>query len=466
LSNGSSNAAALDRARQKAYWRLLPLLFLCYVIAYVDRTNVSIAMLTMKKDLPAFNAEVVGWGAGLFFWGYFVLEVPAALMVEKWSARGVLSGIMIAWGIIASLTAVVTTPFQFYVVRFLLGLAEAGFFPGAIIYLTHWFPSRDRARALAWFLIATPVAQIISPKISNALVQIGSSQMIDGVLVQHPGPLGLKGWQWLYIFWGIPAIALGLLVWLGLTDRPCDAGWLSDEERSALESQLELEKSQRGGRKRMKLMEAFQHPKVLLLALAYFCSTSANYAVEFFLPTILKDWYGLKLDTLTWLVILPPCLALASQLFVGWNSDRTKERRCHAAFSILIGLIALGLTPLTRGHLALTIVCFMVVAGGIKAYQPAFWTLPGLFLTETAAAGSVGLINSIGNLGGYLGPTVLGTVNQKTGSFAIGIYFLVFLMSICVTIVLCLGVGKKETVLQPVPAPPLPAPTPEKSSKI
>jgi ACS family tartrate transporter-like MFS transporter len=444
LSNEPQNEAALDRARRKAYRRLLPILFLCYVIAYVDRTNVSIAMLTMHLDLPAFNSEVVGWGAGLFFWGYFLLEVPAALMVEKWSARGVLSGIMIAWGIIAASTALVSTPVEFYAVRFLLGLAEAGFFPGVIVYLTHWFPSRDRARALACFLIATPVAQIVSPKISNALVKIGTSEAVGGVLLPHTAVMGLKGWQWLYVFWGIPAVLLGLVVLFGLTDRPCDARWLPTDERDALEKQLELERAQRAGKRRMKLVEAFQNPKVLLLAVAYFCSTSANYGVEFFLPTILKDWYGLKLDQITWLVILPPSLALASQLFVGWNSDRTKERRCHAAFSILIGLIALGLTPFTRGHLALTIGCFMVVAGGIKAYQPAFWALPSLFLTETAAAGSVGLINSIGNLGGYLGPTVLGAVNRRTGSFVGGIYFLVVSMAVCVTIILLLGVGRKE----------------------
>jgi ACS family tartrate transporter-like MFS transporter len=455
LSNGTQHQAALDRARGKAYWRLLPLLFLSYVIAYVDRTNVSIAMLTMHRDLPAFNSEVVGWGAGLFFWGYFLLEVPAALLVEKWSARGVLATILIAWGLIAATTALVTTPFEFYLVRFCLGLAEAGFFPGVVVYLTHWFPNRDRARALAWFLIATPSAQILSPKISNALVKIGATETINGALIQHPLILGMRGWQWLYVFWGIPAVLLGLLVWVALTDRPRQAGWLTPEEREALEGQLEMEKGQRGGKRRMKLLEAFQHPAVLLLAVAYFCSTSANYAVEFFLPTILSDWYGLTLNAVTWLVILPPTVALASQLFVGWNSDRTKERRCHAAFSILVGLIALGLTPFTRGHLPLTIACFMVVAGGIKAYQPAFWALPSLFLTETAAAGSVGLINSIGNLGGYLGPMVLGSLRKSTGSYRDGIYFLCGSMAVCVTIILLLGVGKKE---EPPPVTP-PKPT-------
>ncbi len=182
MENATAPNAALDRARRKAYWRLLPLLFLCYVIAYVDRANVAIAKLTMTKDLPGFDSAVFGFGAGLFFWGYFLLEIPGSLLVEKWSARKWICRIMVTWGIAAALTALVKTPAHFYVVRFLLGLAEAGFFPGVIVYLTHWFPGRDRARALSWFLIATPVAQITSPKISNALLKIGADELVNGAL--------------------------------------------------------------------------------------------------------------------------------------------------------------------------------------------------------------------------------------------------------------------------------------------
>jgi ACS family tartrate transporter-like MFS transporter len=195
----------------------------------------------------------------------------------------------------------------------------------------------------------------------------------------------------------------------------------------------------------MTILEAFCHPKVLLLTAAYFCSTTANYGVEFFLPSILQRWYSLKLDAITWLVLLPPCLALAGQLFVGWNADRTRERRLHAVVPIVLGLIGLGLAPLTRGHLLLTVICFMVAFAGIKAYQPAFWSLPSLFLTDVAAAGSIGLINSIGNLGGFFGPTVLGTVEKYTGSFVGGIYYLCFSMAVCATIIVLLGIGRKET---------------------
>jgi MFS transporter, ACS family, tartrate transporter len=442
-------SAALDRARKKAYWRLLPLLFLCYVIAYIDRANVSIAKLTMTKDLPGFDNAVIGLGAGMFFIGYFLLEIPGTLIVEKWSARKWICRIMVTWGITAALTATVTTPFQFYVVRFFLGLAEAGFFPGIIVYLTHWFPIRDRARALATFMIATPMAQIISPKISNLMLKIGTTETVNGVTVQHPELLGMDGWQWIYIGWGIPAVVLGFIVWFGLTDRPRHAKWLTDEERNALETELEREKQNvRPRGHRMTVLEALGHPKVLLLAFAYFCIVTGSYGVEFFMPSILQQWYNLKFDALTWLVILPPLLALFGQLFVGWSSDRMKERRMHAVTPITLGAFALALAPSTQGHLALTIGCFMVAFAGFKSYLPVFWTLPSLFLTEAAAAGSIGLINSIGNLGGFLGPYLLGKLQTITGSFVSGLYVLSISMISSATILFLLGLGKRGPTQQ------------------
>ena len=433
---------AIDRARQKAYWRLLPLLFICYVIAYVDRANVAIAKLTMTRDLPGFDNAVIGLGAGLFFIGYFLLEIPGTLLVEKWSARKWICRIMITWGVMATLTAFVKTPSQFYLVRFLLGLSEAGFFPGVIVYLTHWFPSRDRARALACFLVATPIAQIVSPKISNALLKIGIDETINGVTVHHPELFGLEGWQCVYIFWGIPAVVLSVVVLALLKDRPRDAGWLTTEESEALHQELEREKGLHR-RHRMTVLEALCHPKVLLLALAYFCIVTGSYGVEFFLPSILQQWYHLKLDTITWLVILPPMLALAGQMFVGWNSDRTKERRFHVVVPIALGALALALAPLTQGQLFLTITCFMLAFAGFKAYMPAFWALPNLFLVEAAAAGSIGLINSIGNLGGFLGPYVLGKAQTVTGSFVGGIYFLCVSMTLSATIIFLLRLERK-----------------------
>jgi ACS family tartrate transporter-like MFS transporter len=437
---------ALDRARAKAYRRLIPLLFFCYMIAYVDRTNVAIASLTMPNDLPGFDNAVFGFGSGVFFIGYFLLEIPGTLLVEKWSARKWISRIMISWGIMAGVTAMVKTPFQFYSVRFLLGLAEAGFFPGVIVYLTHWFPSRDRARALAYFFIATPIAQMVSPRLSYYLVRLGTSEKINGQLFHYPAIAGLHGWQWLYIAWGIPAVVLGIMVFFLLTDRPAQARWLEADERNALELELKREKEiHQGNNRHMRVVEALRHPKVILLAAAYFFIVTGNYGIEFFLPKILKDWYALEINAVTWLVVLPPIGALVGQMVVGWSSDRTKERRFHAVVPIYIGAILLACTPSSQGHLWLTVALFMGAVTGAKAYMPAFWSLPSLFLTEAAAAGSVGLINSVGNLGGFVGPFILGKVQQLTGSFQGGIYYLSISMAVSGTIILLLGLGHRET---------------------
>jgi ACS family tartrate transporter-like MFS transporter len=435
--------SALDRARVKAYRRLLPLLFLCYVIAYVDRANVAIAKLTMTNELPAFDNAVIGFGAGVFFVGYFLLEIPGTLLVEKWSARKWISRIMISWGIVAGLTAFVKVPWHFYTVRFFLGLAEAGFFPGVIVYLTHWFPSRDRARALAWFFVATPIAQIASPKISSELLKIG----IEG---RSPF-LGMVGWQWVYIAWGIPAVVLGVLVLIFLTDRPGQAHWLEPDERDALELELKREKELHHAARHMSLLEAFSHPKVLLIAAAYFFVVTGNYGLEFFLPSILKKWYDLSIDRVTWLVIIPPVGSLVGQIFIGWSSDRTRERRLHASLPIYLGATALVSTLLIRDQLWLTIVLFTLALTGLKAYLPAFWSLPSLFLTEAAAAGSIGLINSVGNLGGLVGPWAIGAIETQTGSFRLGITFLASSMVISATILLTLGLGHR------VEKPPEPA---------
>lgn len=444
----NTRESALDSARFKAYIRLLPILFLCYVIAYVDRNNVGLAKLKMIDDLPGFNDSVIGWGAGFwFFLGYLLLEIPGTLLVERWSARKWICRIMVTWGIIAACTAFVKVPWHFYGIRFLLGLAEAGFFPGVIVYLTHWFPVRDRAKALSWFLIATPIAQFISPKISYYMLRIGTTETIGTEIVHHPMIAGMKGWQWMYIGWGLPSILLGLVVLTFLTDRPGQAKWLTPEEREALESELAREKAHRkaqGGH--MTLREALSNPKVLLLTLAYFFVVTGNYGVEIFLPSILKQWYKPSDQLLTWVLMVPPIGSLVGQLFVGWNSDRTKERRLHAAIPILLASLGLGLSLIRGLPLWAMIGLFTMVALGLKAYLPAFWTLPSLFLTEAAAAGSIGLINSFGNLGGAVGPTALGMISEKTGSFLPGILFLCTSVAASGIVILCLGLGRRDEV--------------------
>ena len=444
----------LDRARAKAYRRLLPILFACYVIAYVDRNNVGLAKLKMIEDLPGFSNGVIGFGAGAcFFVGYLLLEIPGSLLVEKWSARKWICRIMVTWGVVASLTAFVQNKYQFYGVRFLLGMAEAGFFPGVIVYLTHWFPSRDRARALSRFLIATPIAQFISPYLSYYLLRIGTTETLDGKIIHHPLFLGLKGWQWVYIGWGLPAVALGMVVLGFLTDKPSQAKWLTPEEREALTDELERERLARKGSRHMSLREAFSNPKVLLLTAAYFFVVTGNYGYEIFLPSILKDWYQPTDSLLSWVLMIPPIGSLVGQLFVGWNSDRTGERRLHTAIPIYLGSVALGLTLFRNQPLPMMIVLFTAVALGLKAYLPAFWTLPSLFLTESAAAGSIGLINSVGNLGGAVGPTLLGAVSDATGSYKWGIVYLSFSIATSATIIVLLGLGRAQS--KPKVAEPL-----------
>ena len=422
--------SALDRARSKAFWHLLPLCFLCYVLSYVDRTNISIAKLTMKGDLSWFTDKVFGDGAGWFFPGYVVLAIPGALIVERWGARKLITGSMICWGVMAGAMAFIGSPVQFFTLRFLLGVAEAGFFPGMIVYLTHWFPSRDRARATATLIIATPFSQIVSPKLSGAML--------------HMDLLGLRGWQWMFINWAVPAVVLGALILLLLPDRPRDARWLTPEERDALEAELDRERLARAGQKKMKVLEALTHPKVLLLALAYFLAVSANYGLELFLPTILKDWYKLPLDTITWLLMLPPVAALTGQLFAGWHSDLRKERRMHTVVPLVIAAIALVLGSRSQGTLVLTMACFVFAAAGIKSYQPSFWALPPLLLSSSAAAGSIGFINAIGNLGGAFGSSMMGRVRTATGSFAAGLTVLAGAMVISALIIFFLGLGKRS----------------------
>lgn len=425
-AKSTADSAALNSARRKVYARALPLLFVCYIIAYIDRTNISVAQLTMSNTLTDFTKQVIGAGAGIFFLGYFLLEIPGTLIVERWSARKWICRIMVTWGIVAAMTAFVRTPQQFYGIRFLLGLAEAGFFPGVIVYLTHWFPKKDRARALSIFLIASPIAMIIGNYVSGLMLQIGEGD--------NPAWYGLKGWQIIFLFWGVPAVLLGFYVLLALTDRPHQAKWLTPAERDALEAQLAQEKSEHKGVQHLSVFKGLTNPNVLMLALAYFGVVTGNYGVEMFLPAILEDWYGLGSSTVTKLAMIPSVVVIVGQLAIGWSSDHFNERRWHSIAPIVVGAMGLIFATLTQGNLVLTVICFTIAAAGMKSYMPAFWSLPNMYLTAAAAAGSIGLINSVGNLGGYLGPSVLGTVKTLTGSYDIGIYFLATtcLISSCV----------------------------------
>jgi ACS family tartrate transporter-like MFS transporter len=485
------SASALNRARRKAYTRLLPILLLSYVIAYVDRVNIGFAKLEMQADLAplGFSESAFGFGMGIFFVGYLVLEIPGTLIVEKWSARKWISRIMISWGIVAAMTAFVhchipgatwlaeqivrttaslfeplahsnrgwisnqshtvvqalsqpSSPLvlQFFTVRFLLGLAEAGFYPGVIVFLTHWFPQRDRTKALAWFVIGTPIAAIIGPPISERIMSIGERG--------SPAILGMVGWQWVFIIWGIPAVILGFLVLMILADRPSDAHWLSSEERAALEAALEQERhEQKRSSGHMTIGQALVNPRVLALAAAYFFVVTGSYGVELYMASIVKDWYGiLDIKRVAYLIIIPAMGALLGQVLIGWNSDRTNERRWHASLPIIVGSMALAAIPASKGTLWLTIGLFTFAMIGMKAYLPAFWALPSMFLTQSAAAASIGLINSFGNLGGWVGPTVVGFVKGATGEYRYGLWYLASSVIVSAVIIACLKIGSRPKI--------------------
>jgi ACS family tartrate transporter-like MFS transporter len=351
---------------------------------------------------------------------------------------------MITWGIIAALNAWVVTPTQFYSVRFLLGLAEAGFFPGVVIFLTRWFTARDRARALALFLMATPIAQVVSPLVCTPLLKYGLTETVKGVQVTHPLLFGMHGWQLVFVVWGLPACILGFCVLFMLSDWPRDAKWLTAEEKLELQGAIDRERAVQSKKPQMTLFQALRQPKVILLGLAYFFVVTANYGTEIFLPSMMESWFHLKLEKLQWFMVAAPVVTLGAQWFVGFSSDRTGERRLHSAIPILIGALALGLAPFSVGSLPLAMLLLIFARTGIKAYQPAFWTLPSLLLSPSVAAGCVGFINSFGNLGGFLGPKVLGKLAKDSGNFSSGVWFLSGMMFVSVVILLTLGLGRSE----------------------
>jgi len=407
--------AVAERARRRISLRVIPYVFILYIIAFLDRVNVGYAALQMAGDL-GFSAEVFGFGAGIFFFGYVILEIPGSVLVERWSARKWIARIMISWGVLAIMTAFVTTSTQFYWVRFLLGAAEAGFFPGIIVYLSHWFRYEDRAKAVALFMAAIPVSNLLGSPISGLLLGVHW--------------LNQPGWRWLFIVEGIPAVILGFITIYYLTDWPRDATWLPDDEKQWIMRELELEKRQRKAVRHISMWQALRHRDVLLLVGAYFFATVGFYGLNIWMPTLLKqssNWSDLKV---TVVAMIPHLAGLISMLLVGASSDRTGERRWHAASAMVLGGIGYVLVIMAGGNPLLVVAAFCVVAAGVDGYFPGFWPLPTAFLTESAAAASIGLINSFGNLGGFVGPYILGYVRTTTNSFNIGLACLAVSMAL------------------------------------
>jgi MFS transporter, ACS family, tartrate transporter len=408
MAAAEATSAIERRTIAKVSWRLLPLVALAYCIAYIDRSNISVASLTMNKDL-GFSAYIYGWGAGIFFFGYFLFEIPSNLILEKIGARIWIARIMITWGIISGLTALVTGTTSFLIIRFLLGAAEAGFFPGMILYLTYWFPAEYRGRVISTLFIAQPVA--------NAVASIASSAILN-----MDGMLGFRGWQWIFIIEAIPAVLLGLVILRIMTDRPGHAKWLADDERSWLQARLDSESRQVESTGRMTWIQALADPRVVALSLIYLMSVTANYGVVFFMPQIVKG-IGLS-NMMTGIVSSGPYIVGTIGLIAwGWSSDRNKERRWHLIAASAVGALGLAFAGWS-GASYWALLGMSAATVGIYGSRAAFWPMPSLFLTGSAAASAIAMINAVGNLGGYFGPVVVGWIKDSTQSFQAGLYFL------------------------------------------
>jgi ACS family tartrate transporter-like MFS transporter len=397
-----------QRTMRKVYLRLLPFVFACYFLCYLDRINVGFAALTMNKDI-GLDSAMYGMAAGAFFWGYVLFEVPSNLILEKIGARIWIARIMVTWGILSGATAFCTGPWSFMIVRFLLGVAEAGLFPGMVLYFTYWFPDNHRARIIAGFTLALPVAVALGAPVSTGLMELN-------------GLWGLAGWKWMYLVEAVPTVLLGVVVFFYLTDRPAMAKWLPTEERTWLTSTIDHERRQIEAHGTISLLRSFWDPKVLLLALNYFGIVTASLGMLLFLPQIVKA-LGFTNMQVGWVTMIPYLCGAAAMVIAGWISDRTGERRWNLLVTCTLGAVGLVICGLfVDSYWA--IVGMSIAAIGFYGTKGPFWAMPTMFLTGPAAAASIAWINSVGNLGGFFGPTIVGWAKQITGSYAGGLYAL------------------------------------------
>ena len=386
------------RLRRKVAWRILPLVFLLYIVAYLDRANVGFAKLRMASDLH-FSDAVYGLGIGIFFIGYLLLEIPGALLVERWSARKWFARILITWGFISALTAFVTTPMQFYVARFFLGVAEAGFFPGIIVYFTHWFTSQDRTRALSGLVMAVPFSLAMGAPVSALLLDVTWWEF--------------AGWQWLFILEGVPAVILGFVTLRYMTDRPHQAKWLSQAERNYLEGALEAEARTKEGVNKIRVWQALRLRNVWLLSLSIFAANNGGYALAFWVPSMVKSLSGgTDRATLLYSGLFYAC-GLLGVFISGQSADRTGDRKWHCAGGMAATAVLLAGSAITGQPFAI-VMTWLCLTGFAAYFWPSpFWALPTLTLTASAAAVSIGFINMCANLAGWLGNYQMGWLRSN-----------------------------------------------------
>ena len=388
--------------------RILPFVFVLYIVAYLDRANVAFAKMHMMADLH-FSEAVFGFGSGIFFIGYLLFEIPGALSVERWSARKWMARILITWGICTVFVGFVRGQGEFYTSRCLLGCAEAGFFPGIIVYLGHWFPRRERARAMAGFILAIPVCLVLGAPLS--------------ALILHINWFGLAGWQWIFILQGLPAVILGVVTLSYLTDHPRDAKWLQPAEREWLAAELKSEQEQLAGA-RLGIWQALRQRNVLMLALTLCAANIGSYAFTFWLPSLIRRTSNFSIPTSTALAALPFACGLVSVYLAGRSSDRRGERRLHTAIPMILTGLFFAMSGMPGLSFPFVLLWLCLTGAAAYAWPPPFWLLPTASLGGAAAAASVGLINAIGNLGGFIGPTVVGLLLTKEYSHSVAIFFL------------------------------------------
>ncbi|KAA1233952.1 MULTISPECIES: MFS transporter [Agrobacterium tumefaciens complex] len=412
------------RVLRKITWRIVPFIMVLYLIAFIDRVNIGFASLTMNQDL-GFSSTVFGVGAGIFFLGYFLFEVPSNLILNKVGARIWIARVMITWGIVSGAMALVQGTTSFYTLRFLLGVAEAGFFPGIILYLSYWFPARRRAAVTAMFMAAAPLATAIGSPISGALLEM------------H-GIWGLAGWQWMFIIEAIPALILGVVVLFYLTDRPEKANWLSADERAWLVKTMEQEQAGKP-KASHSVWAGLADLRVLALSLVYFGTSAGLYTLGIWAPQIIKG-FGLSSFQVGLINAVPAVFAVIGMILWARHSDKTGERTWHVVGACL--LAAAGLALATGATTVFAVLAALTLVNiGISASKPPLWSMPTLFLSGPAAAAGIATINSIGNLGGFVGPSMIGWIKDMTGSFAGGLYFVAALLIVSAVVTLLLARG-------------------------
>jgi sugar phosphate permease len=420
------NADAIESVYSRVNWRILPVLLIAYMIAYLDRINIGYAQLQMKQTL-AFGDAVYGLGAGIFFLGYFLFEVPSNLWLEKIGARKTLLRIMVLWGLTAAAMMFVSTPTQFYIARFLLGAFEAGFFPGIILYFTYWYPSVRRGQVIAIFMSATTIISVIAGPLCGAILKY-----FDGVN-------GWAGWQWLFLMQGLPAAALGVIIYFYLQDKPADARWLTPADKNVLRHNLEHDEKDIVGESESTLGQMFRDPKVYVLSLVYFLLLGATYTMVFWLPTLIQSWGVKDLLMIGIYAAIPNAVGVIGMILIGRSSDRLHERRWHFVACVAIAAIGLGITTLLQGNLVGSVAALSFAVIGIAAATPVFFTLITEYLSTAAAAGGIALISSLGNLGPAVSPSINGLITQWTGSTVYSMY-LVMAMYVLAGLILVITV--------------------------